>query len=117
LFTLHSIIIVDKKKLQHQVRQLPRPFIITGDLYRHSVGVGGNEVAKDNLNEEIDNQEPYPFQELVKWMKKEEFNNRQKRWERDVNDMKHQKVSVSWQNDTVELSWKEQVVISRLRTG
>jgi hypothetical protein len=30
--------------------------------------------------------------------------------------MKHRKVSVSWQNDTVELSRKEQVVISRLRT-
>jgi hypothetical protein len=31
--------------------------------------------------------------------------------------MKHRKASVSWQNDTVELSRKEQVVISRLRTG
>jgi lysophospholipid acyltransferase (LPLAT)-like uncharacterized protein len=30
--------------------------------------------------------------------------------------MKHRKVSVSWKNDTVELSRKEQVVISRLRT-
>jgi hypothetical protein len=55
----------------------------------------------------------------MKWMKKGEFNNRQKRWERGGNDMEHRnmKVSVSWQNDTVELSRKEQVVISRLRTG
>jgi hypothetical protein len=30
--------------------------------------------------------------------------------------MKHRTVSVSWQNDTVGLSRKEQVVISRLRT-
>jgi hypothetical protein len=50
-------------------------------------------------------------------MKKEQFNNRQKRWERGVNDMKHRKASVSWQNDTVELNGKEHVVISRLRTG
>jgi hypothetical protein len=54
----------------------------------------------------------------MKWIKKEElFNNIQKRWERSENDMKNRKVSVSWQNYTVELSTKEQVVISHLRTG
>jgi hypothetical protein len=50
----------------------------------------------------------------MKWMKKEKFNNRQKRWEGGENDMKN---FVNWQNDTVELSRKEQVVISCLRTG
>jgi hypothetical protein len=35
--------------------------------------------AKDALNKEIGNPEPYPPQDLMKWMKKEEFNNRQKR--------------------------------------
>jgi ribonuclease HI len=43
------------------------------------VGIDGNEVAdqaaKDALNEEIGNQEPYPPQDL---MKKEKFNNRKK---------------------------------------
>jgi hypothetical protein len=38
------------------------------------VGIGGNEVAdqaaKDVLNEEIGIQEPYPPQDLMKWMKK-----------------------------------------------
>jgi ribonuclease HI len=38
------------------------------------VGIGGNEAAdqeaKDAVNEEIDNQEPYPPQDLMKWMKK-----------------------------------------------
>jgi hypothetical protein len=43
--------------------------------------------------------------------------NRQRRWGGDENDMKHRKASVSWQNDTAELSSKEQVVTSRLRTG
>jgi ribonuclease HI len=37
------------------------------------VRIGGNEVAdqaaKDALNEEIGNQEPYPPQNLMKWMK------------------------------------------------
>jgi hypothetical protein len=31
--------------------------------------------------------------------------------------MKHRKASVCWQKDTVELSRKEHVFISRLRTG
>jgi hypothetical protein len=53
----------------------------------------------------------------MKWIKKEVFNNRQKRWERGENDMKHRKASVSWQNDTVELSRKKQVVKSCTRTG
>jgi ribonuclease HI len=85
------------------------------------VGIGGNEAAdqaaQDALNEEIDYQEPYPPQDLMKWMKKEDLMKRQKGWKRGENDLKHRKASVSWQNYTVELSWKEQVVISRLRTG
>jgi hypothetical protein len=84
------------------------------------VRLGGNEAAdqaaKGALNEEIGNQEPYPPQDLMKWMNKEESMNRQKRWERGENDRKHRKASVSWQNDTVELRRKEQVVISRIRT-
>jgi hypothetical protein len=69
------------------------------------IGIGGNEAAdqavKYALYEEIGNQEPYPSQDLMKWMKKEEFNNRQKKSGKEV---KHRKVSVSWQKDTVELS-------------
>jgi hypothetical protein len=76
------------------------------------VGIGGieaaDQAAKDALNEEIGNQERYPPQHLIKWMKNEEFNNRQKRCE---NDMKHRKASVSWQNDKVKLNRKEQVVM------
>jgi hypothetical protein len=50
-------------------------------------------------------------------MKKEESRSRQKRWERGENEMKNRKTSVSWQNNTVELSKREQVIIYRLRTG
>jgi hypothetical protein len=45
------------------------------------------------------------------------LNNRQKRWEIGENDMIHRDVSVSWQNNTIKLSRKEQEVISRLRTA
>jgi hypothetical protein len=84
------------------------------------VGIGKSKAAnqaKEALNEEIGSQEPYPPQDLMKWMKKDKFMSRQKRWERGENDMKHREASVNWQNDTIELSWKEQVVIYRLRTG
>jgi ribonuclease HI len=71
------------------------------------VEIGGYEAAdqaaKDALYEEIGNQDPYQPQDL---MKKEKFNNRQKRWERGEYDMKHRKVSVNWQNNTTELSRK-----------
>jgi hypothetical protein len=75
-----------------------------------------DQAAKEALNEEIGNQEPYPPQDLMKWMKKEEVINRQKRWGRGENDMKHRKASVSWQNDTVELSRRNQLSFP-LRTG
>jgi hypothetical protein len=65
----------------------------------------------------INNQESFPPQNLMKWMKKKDFMNRQRRWEGGANEMKHRRASVSWQIDMVELSRKEQVVISRLRTG
>jgi hypothetical protein len=76
----------------------------------------GTHEAADALTEKIGNQEPYPPLDLIKWMKKEESIIRQERWERGENEMKNRKTSVSWQNDTVQLSRKEQVIISRLRT-
>jgi uncharacterized membrane protein YgaE (UPF0421/DUF939 family) len=74
-------------------------------------------VGKDALTEEIDNRETYPPQDLIKWMKKVKSMNRQQRWERGDNEMKNRKTLASWQNDTAELSRKEQTIISRLRTG
>jgi hypothetical protein len=43
--------------------------------------------------------------------------NRQHIWERGDNEMRNQKISASLQNDTTEFSRKEQMIISRLRTG
>jgi hypothetical protein len=69
------------------------------------------------LTEEIDNLETYPPQDLIKWMKKEETMNRPIIWERGDNEIRNQKTLGSWQNDTTELSRKEQMIISRSRTG
>jgi hypothetical protein len=59
------------------------------------VGIGENEsadqAAKEALNEEIENQEPFTPQDLMKWIKKEELMNRQRRWEIGENEMKHPK--------------------------
>jgi hypothetical protein len=76
-----------------------------------------DQAAKDAFIEEIGNQEPYSPHYLIKWIKKEESSSTQERWERSENEMKNRKTSVSWQNDTVKLSRREQVIISRLRTG
>jgi ribonuclease HI len=70
-------------------------------------GISGNKAAdKAALTEEIDNRETYPPQGLIKWMRKEECMNRQKRWERGDNKTRNQKTSASWQNDTADLSKK-----------
>jgi hypothetical protein len=50
-------------------------------------------------------------------MKKEQAMNRKQIWERGDNEMWNRKTSASWQHDTTELSRKEQMIISRLRTG
>jgi hypothetical protein len=65
-----------------------------------SVNEAVDQVAKDALTEEIGNHEPYPPQDLIKWMKKDESINRQKRWERGENEIKNRKTSVSWQNES-----------------
>jgi ribonuclease HI len=42
------------------------------------VGIDENEAANQAAKEEIGNQEPYLSQDLMKWMKKEELNSKQK---------------------------------------
>jgi hypothetical protein len=78
-------------------------------------GISGNEAAeqaaKNALTEEIDNQETFPPQDLIKWMKKEEAMYREQRWERGDNKMRNRKTPASWQNDTAEISRKEQIII------
>jgi E3 ubiquitin-protein ligase DOA10 len=76
-----------------------------------------DQTAKDALTEKIDNRETNSPQDLIKWMKKEVAMNRQHIWERGNREMKNRKTSASWQNDTTELNRKEQMIISRLKTG
>jgi hypothetical protein len=42
---------------------------------------------------------------------------RQRRWEEGENAMKERKKNTGWQNDTEKLKRRNQVAVSRLRTG
>jgi hypothetical protein len=76
-----------------------------------------DQAAKEVLNEEIDHQQLFPPQDLMKMDEKRGAHEQTKEMEGGENVMKHGKASVSWQNDTAELNRKEQVVISRLKMG
>jgi hypothetical protein len=47
-------------------------------------------------NESADQPPPFPFQDLTKWITKEELMNKQRRWEVGENWIKQRKTSVSW---------------------
>jgi hypothetical protein len=50
-------------------------------------------------------------------MKKTDAKNRQKRWAEGGNTMKFRKETIEWKDDSTNRSRKQQVVVSRLRTG
>jgi hypothetical protein len=50
-------------------------------------------------------------------MKKTDAKNRQERWAQGENTMRFRKEIIEWKNDSTNLSRKEQMVVSRLRTG
>jgi hypothetical protein len=84
-------------------------------------GITGNEradeAAKNALEEDISDRELYPPQDLINWMKKTDTENRQERWAQGENTMRFRKETIEWKDDSTNLSRKEQVVVSRLRTG
>jgi hypothetical protein len=61
--------------------------------------------------------EQYPPQDLINWMKKTDAKNRLERWAQGENTMRFRKETVDWKNHSTNLSRKERVVVSRLRTG
>jgi hypothetical protein len=84
-------------------------------------GIPGNEkadqAAKEALDEDIPTTERYPPDDLKKWLTEEVFKKRDQRWQNGNNEMKERKPDIDREEDTKEMPRKEQVAISRLRTG
>jgi hypothetical protein len=76
-----------------------------------------DEAAKNALEEVINDRELYPPQDLINWLKKTDAKNRQERWTQWENTMRFRKETIEWKDDSTNLSRKEQVVVSILRTG
>jgi hypothetical protein len=55
--------------------------------------------------------------ETKKWLTEEDFKNRDQRWKNGNNEMKEMKPDVDRKEDTKKMPRKEQMAISRLRTG
>jgi hypothetical protein len=83
--------------------------------------IPGNEkadqAAKEALNEDILTTERYPPDDLKKWLTEEDFKKRDQRCKNGNNKMKERKPDVDRKEDTKKMPRKEQVAISRLRTG
>jgi hypothetical protein len=76
-----------------------------------------DEAAKNTLEEDINDRELYSPQDLTNWLKKTDARNRQKRWAQREKTMRFRKETIEWKDDSTNLIRKEQVVVSRLRTG
>jgi hypothetical protein len=85
------------------------------------VGIPGNEkanqAAKEALDKDISTTKRYPPDDLKKCLTEEDFRKRDQRWKNGNNEMKERKLDFDRKEDTKGMSRKEQVAISRLRTG
>jgi hypothetical protein len=72
-----------------------------------------DEEAKAALDDDIQQNEEYPPKDLEKWLKTEMTKIRKERWRNGSNNMKGRKMFTNM----TETPKREQVVISRLRTG
>jgi hypothetical protein len=78
-----------------------------------------DEAAKNALEEEINDRELYPPENLINWIKKTNQRTDKKGGHnaQGENTMKLRKETIEWKDDSTNLSRKEQMVVSRLRTG
>jgi bisphosphoglycerate-dependent phosphoglycerate mutase len=84
------------------------------------VGITGNETAdevvkevKEALDEEIQHNEKYPPQDLLKWMKNKHQEQKQKKWERSTATTKERKPFFQKNINTKTMNRREHVVVSR----
>jgi hypothetical protein len=52
------------------------------------------EAAKNAIEKDINDQELYPPQDLINWMKKTDAKNRQERWAQEKNTMRFRKKTI-----------------------
>jgi hypothetical protein len=76
-----------------------------------------NHAVQEALDEDISTTERYPSDDLKKWLTVEDFKKRVQWWKNGNNEMKERKPNVDRKEDTKKMPKKEQVAISRLRTG
>jgi hypothetical protein len=69
------------------------------------------------LKQEISVNELYAPEDLKNRLKKRKTENRQRRWDLGINEMKERKKSIQWSNEMSGFQRREQVILSRLRTG
>jgi hypothetical protein len=85
------------------------------------VGIPENEkadsAAREALDEHLDITEEYPSQDLANWITEQQEENQQTQWEQNGSEMRNRKPQRTKRNDTSEMKRRDQVVISRLRTG
>jgi DNA-binding transcriptional MocR family regulator len=74
-----------------------------------------DSAAKKALDEQIDRTEEYPPQDKMDYPQLEE--NQQTHWEQNGTEMRNRKPHTTNSIDTSAMKRREQVVISRLRTG
>jgi hypothetical protein len=74
-------------------------------------------VAKEALNEETHHTETYPPQDLIAWIKEKHEQEQQENWENLTTTMKERKPHHIMNTNTKTMTRREQIVISRLRTG
>jgi ribonuclease HI len=85
------------------------------------MGIPGNEQADEEakaaLDDDVQQNEEYPSKDLEKWFKTETTKITKERLRNGSNNMKGRKIEHEYDGDTRGMTRREQVVISRLRTG
>jgi hypothetical protein len=76
-----------------------------------------DEEAKAALDDDIQQNEEYPPKNLEKCLETETTKIRKERWRNGSNNMKGRKIEHEYDGDTRGMTRREQVIISRLRTG
>jgi hypothetical protein len=76
-----------------------------------------DEEAKEALDDDEQQNEEYPLKDLEKWLKTETTKIRKDRWRNRSNNMKGRKIEHEYAGYTRGMTRKDQMVISRLRTG